>query len=196
MTTVSSPSSVDVPAVKPLPLEAYLRMTLVLRVGLGVALAILGVGIVAYTLENPNASSSSVLTSNPILSYLSLEGLASGLASGAVGAFLTLGLIVLVATPIVRVLSGLYHVPSGRRADDDHDHFRGVRPPHRRLAGDRALRPLTLPPGARTASAGASEFIDRLSDCRHPDIGERSGLFGVFRLGEDAEEGLGTRGPE
>ncbi|MGA8711050.1 MAG: DUF1634 domain-containing protein [Thermoplasmata archaeon] len=97
------------PAVKPLPLEAYLRMTLVLRVGLGVALAILGVGIVAYTLENPNASSSSVLTSNPILSYLSLEGLASGLASGAVGAFLTLGLIVLVATPIVRVLSGLYY---------------------------------------------------------------------------------------
>ena len=196
MTTVSSPSSVDVPAVKPLPLEAYLRMTLVLRVGLGVALAILGVGIVAYTLENPNASSSSVLTSNPILSYLSLEGLASGLASGAVGAFLTLGLIGTGRHADRPGAIGIVLFPSGRRADDDHDHFRGVRPPHRRLAGDRALRPLTLPPGARTASAGASEFIDRLSDCRHPDIGERSGLFGVFRLGEDAEEGLGTRGPE
>ncbi|MGD0587979.1 MAG: DUF1634 domain-containing protein [Thermoplasmata archaeon] len=109
MTAVSSPSSVEMPSVKPLPLDAYLRMTLVLRVGLGMALAILGGGIVAYTLENPNASSSSVLTNNPILSYLSLEGLGSGLASGAVGAFLTLGLIVLVATPIVRVLSGLYY---------------------------------------------------------------------------------------
>ena len=84
-------------------------MTLVLRLGLGVALAILGGGIVAYILANPGATSSSVLSSNPILNYLSFPGLGSGLAAGSIGAVLTLGLIVLVATPILRVVSGLYY---------------------------------------------------------------------------------------
>jgi len=92
-----------------LPDEAYVRMTLVLRVGLGVAVAILLGGIVAYVLANPGASSANVLAHNPILSYLSVPGLGSGLAAGSIGAVLTLGLIVLVATPIVRVVSGLYY---------------------------------------------------------------------------------------
>jgi len=95
--------------VKPLPPEAYLRMTFVLRAGLGLSLGILGAGIVAYLLLHPGASSSSVLTANPIAGYLSFGGLASGLASGSVEAFLTLGLVVLVATPVVRVVSGLYY---------------------------------------------------------------------------------------
>jgi len=109
---MTEPSTVDPaadPPAKPLPLDAYLRMTLVLRLGLGLALAILGAGIVVYIVQNPNADSSSVLSNNPILGYLSLGGLGSGLAAGAVGAILTLGLIVLVATPIVRVLSGFYY---------------------------------------------------------------------------------------
>jgi len=38
-----------------------------------------------------------------------LSGLASGLASGSVPAVLTLGMIVLIATPIVRVTPGLYY---------------------------------------------------------------------------------------
>ncbi|HYA70055.1 MAG TPA: DUF1634 domain-containing protein [Thermoplasmata archaeon] len=103
--------------VPPLPQEAYVRMTLVLRLGLGLSLAILGGGIVAYLLMNPGQSSSSVLANNPILSYLTLPGLASGLGSGSVSAVLTLGLIVLVATPIVRVVSGLYYFQKvGERA--------------------------------------------------------------------------------
>ena len=93
----------------PLPDEAYRRMTLVLRVGLGLALVILAGGVLAYLLQNPGATSSSTLGNNPILHYLSFQGLASGLANGSVGAVLTLGLIVLVATPIVRVASGLYY---------------------------------------------------------------------------------------
>jgi len=109
--TASSPSTT--PAVKPLPAEAYRRMTLVLRVGLGLSLAILGGAIVAYVLMNPGMDSSAVLSGNPILSYLSLPGLASGLASGSVGAILTLGLIVLVATPIIRVVSGMYYFRKG-----------------------------------------------------------------------------------
>ncbi|HTT45342.1 MAG TPA: DUF1634 domain-containing protein [Thermoplasmata archaeon] len=104
-----SPGSVGPPADHSLPAEAYARMTFVLRLGLGVALAILGGGIVAYILANPGATSSSVLSNNPILDYLSFPGLGSGLADGSIGAVLTLGLIVLVATPILRVVSGLYY---------------------------------------------------------------------------------------
>ena len=108
--TMVGPSVDDAPTVvKPLPPEAYVRMTLVLRVGLGVALAILGGGIVAYILANPNTTSSDVLSGNPILSYLSFPGLGSGLASGSIGAVLTLGLVALLATPIVRVVSGMYY---------------------------------------------------------------------------------------
>ena len=92
-----------------LPAEAYVRMTLVLRLGLGLSLAILGGGIVAYLVANPAETSQSVLAANPILAYLSVPGLGSGLAAGSIGAVLTLGLIVLVATPIVRVVSGLYY---------------------------------------------------------------------------------------
>jgi len=94
--------------VRPLPPEAYARMTLVLRLGLIVALAILGGGVVVYVLVNPGMTSSAVLSNNPILNYLSVAGLGSGLATGSVSAVLTLGLIVLVATPILRVVSGLY----------------------------------------------------------------------------------------
>ena len=108
MSAASLPAT-EPPAVKPLPPEAYVRMTLVLRLGLGISLAILGGGIVAYLLLNPGVSSSEVLSNNPILGYLSLPGLGSGLAAGSVSAVLTLGLIVLVATPILRVVSGLYY---------------------------------------------------------------------------------------
>jgi len=113
MTAVPSAPGPGTTPVERLPEQAYLRMSLVLRVGLGLALAILGVGIVAHILAFPNATSSSTLSSNPILPYLSLTGLASGLAAGSVDAFLTLGLLVLVATPIVRVLSGFYYFRRG-----------------------------------------------------------------------------------
>jgi len=113
MTTTAAPGPGSPLDHHPLPDEAYQRMTLVLRVGLGAALAILAGGVLAYLLEHPGASSSSILGSNPILNYLSFRGLASGLATGSVGAVLTLGLIVLVATPIVRVASGLYYFRQG-----------------------------------------------------------------------------------
>jgi uncharacterized membrane protein len=106
---VAAPVPEDPTEMHPLPPEAYVRMTFVLRLGLGLALAILGGGIVAYIWANPGESSSTVLSNNPVLSYLSFPGLGSGLAEGSVSAFLTLGLIVLVATPIVRVVSGLYY---------------------------------------------------------------------------------------
>lgn len=102
-------ATTELPEAHRLPDEAYVRMTLVLRLGLGLSLAVLLGGIVAYLVANPNESSQSVLASNPILNYLSFPGLGSGLAAGSIGAVLTLGLIVLVATPIVRVVSGMYY---------------------------------------------------------------------------------------
>ena len=117
MSSPDPPPASAPPSVGPLPPEAYVRMTLVLRVGLGLSLAILIGGLAAYILVHPGATSESVLSTNPILGYLSFPGLGSGLASGAVEAFLTLGLVVLVATPIVRVLSGFYYFRrAGERA--------------------------------------------------------------------------------
>jgi uncharacterized membrane protein len=107
-------SAPPVPPGHPLPDAAYRRMTFVLRVGLVAALAILLGGIVAYLLAHPGATSAEVLGSNPILQYLSLDGLASGLASGSIEAYLTLGLLVLLATPIVRVVAGSYYFGRGR----------------------------------------------------------------------------------
>ena len=103
--------------VEPLPPEAYSRMTLTLRAGLGLAIAILLAGLVAYVLVYPGATSGSVLSTNPILNYLNLSGLAAGLVSGSVEAYLTLGLVVLVATPILRVVTGFYYFRrAGERA--------------------------------------------------------------------------------
>jgi len=96
-----------------LPAAAYERMSLVLRVGLLASLVILVGGLAAYLLAHPAASSGSVLSSNPILQYLSFPGLAHGLASGSIPAYLTLGLLVLLATPLVRVLSGIYYFHHG-----------------------------------------------------------------------------------
>ena len=105
MTTVATPER--------LPDEAYRRMTLVLRVGLVASLGVLLTGLVAYLLKHPGDTSSSALSSNPILNYLSAGGLVTGLAQGHVEAYLTVGLLVLVATPIVRVLSGFYYFRKG-----------------------------------------------------------------------------------
>ena len=93
----------------PLPDAAYRRMTAVLRVGLAIALTILGGGEIAYLATHPSATSAQALASNPILGYLGLSGLAGGLAAGSIEAYLTLGLLVLLATPILRVVTGGYY---------------------------------------------------------------------------------------
>jgi len=96
-----------------LPLAAYSRMTLVLRAGLVSSLSILAVTLGFYLVREPSLTSEGVIGSNPALQYLGLNGLVSGLAAGSVPAYLTLGLLVLVATPLVRVLSGFYYFQRG-----------------------------------------------------------------------------------
>jgi uncharacterized membrane protein len=96
-----------------LPPSAYERMALLLRGGLFVSLALLVGGVVAYRWMNPSTTSAQAISSNPILRFLTLPGLAGGLAAGDPSAFLTLGLIVLVATPILRVAGGFYYFRRG-----------------------------------------------------------------------------------
>ncbi|MGI0055049.1 MAG: DUF1634 domain-containing protein [Thermoplasmata archaeon] len=91
-----------------LPAEAYRSMTRTLRVGLLVAIALFLGGVLVFIAQNPALAFSQLVGSNPILSYLGLSSLASGLAAGKPEAFLTVGVLVLIATPIARVLTGAY----------------------------------------------------------------------------------------
>ena len=112
---MTAPIASPAPAVPPprLPDEAYRRTTLLLRGGLLSAVAVLLGSLAAYLAENPNASSSSVISSNPVVQYLSLGGLGHGLATGAPQAYLALGVFVLIATPLLRVAAGVYYFGRG-----------------------------------------------------------------------------------
>jgi uncharacterized membrane protein len=101
-----SPPAAWVPRLSP---DARVRMTLVLRAGLSLSLAILVGALVGYLVKHPGATSGSILATNPILQYLNPAGLAQGLAGGHTEAFLTLGLLVLLATPLLRVATGAYY---------------------------------------------------------------------------------------
>jgi uncharacterized membrane protein len=100
-----------------LPDAAYRLTTVVLRVGLAASLAILLAALVAYLLANPGETSAAAVSSNPIVQYLTFGGLAHGLAVGAPDAFLTLGIFVLIAAPITRVVVGIYYFRQGHERE-------------------------------------------------------------------------------
>ena len=91
-----------------LPPEAYRRMAGVLRAGLAAALIAFVAGLVA-DLALRASSRWSPGAANPYRGYLSPAGLAAGLAAGAPVAYLTLAVLLLVATPLARVCTGLYY---------------------------------------------------------------------------------------
>ena len=105
------PSAVGVLPIPPprLPEDARAKMALVLRVGLGIALTILFVSLALYLVEHPAATSGSAVGSNPIVPFLTGTGFVNGLASGNPAAYLTLGVFALIATPVARVLTGVYY---------------------------------------------------------------------------------------
>jgi len=109
---VTAPPAPAAP-LRELPDAAYRRMTLVLRTGLLTSLALLLGALGAYFLRHPGATSGDVISSNPIAQYLTLGGLAHGLATGAPEAYLALGVFVLIATPILRVATGVYYFRQG-----------------------------------------------------------------------------------
>ncbi len=92
-----------------LPRVAYTHMALLLRIGLGVSLALLVGSTLAYVIAQPDQSLSSLLNTNLAAPFLSLTGLFGGLATGSPEAFLTLGVLVLIATPVARVALGAYY---------------------------------------------------------------------------------------
>jgi hypothetical protein len=80
-----------------LPPSAYVRMSGLLRLGLGISLGLLIVALIAYLLVHPSETSAHAIATNPILSFLNAGGLAQGLVTGNAAAF---GLLVL--GPLVR----------------------------------------------------------------------------------------------
>ncbi len=68
----------------------------------------LGVFAVVYVILNPASSGSQVIAHNPVRNYLSASGLATGLLHLQVEAFLTIGVLFLIATPVARVLAGAF----------------------------------------------------------------------------------------
>jgi len=95
--------------VRDLSPQAYVTMTRVLRLGLLLALSVLGIVVSIYVAVHPTESFSSVLSANPITDYLTPGGLAAGLDGLHLEAFLTVGILLLIATPIVRVFAGFYY---------------------------------------------------------------------------------------
>ena len=100
------------PSRERIPEEAYARMAVVLRVGLALSLLVFLSALTAYLALHPHAAWTSS-ASDVWRPYLSFLGLLGGLRAGSPVAYLTLGILLLVATPLVRVLSGLYYFEKG-----------------------------------------------------------------------------------
>ena len=91
-----------------LPPSVYRLMATVLRLGLVVALVILAGALVALLVQSPSSASGGWVSVNPLVRELDPRALGAGLAAGSPEAYLTVGVYALVATPVVRVVTGLY----------------------------------------------------------------------------------------
>jgi uncharacterized membrane protein len=96
-----------------LPAVAYARMAFVLRAGLLASLVVVVVSLAVLVARDPSAPIPAGISTPSTAGYLGLAGLASGLSSGAPVSYLTVGLLGLVATPLLRVASGLYYFRRG-----------------------------------------------------------------------------------
>ena len=103
----SRPDRAPTPDPQEIPLATYVRMAWVLRLGLVVAVALLSAAIVATTVKFPTSSSGYWISTNPLVRHLDLPQFAHDLVTGDPTAYLTLGVYALIATPVVRVISGL-----------------------------------------------------------------------------------------
>lgn len=90
-----------------LPLSVNRWMAMALRVGLIVALALFAGALAALVVRSAGSASGTWVSTNALVPYLDLRRLARGLAAGTPEAYLTLGVYALIATPVVRVATGL-----------------------------------------------------------------------------------------
>lgn len=104
-----TPAAVPLSPFRELPAEAYVLMSWVLRAGLLIASAFLLGALVMFFAQHPAAQLSVLLGTNPISGYLSPASLGRGIVSGHPQAYLTLGVLVLVVTPLGRVLTGCWY---------------------------------------------------------------------------------------
>ena len=105
--TDPAPPAAGVSSAGDLPASTYRRMAGVLRLGLAVALALLAGGLLALLAQSSGSDAGGWVHSNPLVGYLDPVTFAAGLAAGAPAAYLTLGVYALVATPVVRVATGI-----------------------------------------------------------------------------------------
>ncbi|MCL4324275.1 MAG: DUF1634 domain-containing protein [Candidatus Thermoplasmatota archaeon] len=92
-----------------LPPRAYSRMALVLRLGLVVSMTLIVLALAAYVVHHPDLTQDQLLTRNPIADYLSPGGLLAGLIGLHAEAYMTLGIVLLAATPVARVFTGMWY---------------------------------------------------------------------------------------
>lgn len=103
----AGPSAEAIP--RPLPPPAYATMALVLRAGLLLALALLITGVVLFIAHDPRESLGQLVRFNRFDRYFHLGGFLYGLRTARPGALMALGVAVLIATPMARVLTGAYY---------------------------------------------------------------------------------------
>ena len=93
------------------------RLGHLLRAGVLVAMSLFAVGAVDYAARHPHTGLIAAVDANPIGSYLSVPGLYHGILTGHAQPIIVLGLLVLVATTVLRVLIGaIYYAGHGERA--------------------------------------------------------------------------------
>jgi len=107
--TGSIPPPPQEPDVLRLPVDAYIMVSRVLRTGLAAGVALFLLGLATYLVRHPATSVSQADRTNPLLPFLNFSDLLHGLAQGQGLAILTLGVFVLLATPVARVLTGWYY---------------------------------------------------------------------------------------
>ncbi len=85
------------------------RLSWSLRIGLVTSAVLFSIGLLDFLARHPGEDAASALASNPISGYLTLSGLAQGLATGHAQVLLVLGILGLVATTVFRVaFAGAY----------------------------------------------------------------------------------------
>ncbi len=94
---------------EPLPKRAYATMAVVLRTGLFVSVALFVLGRVLFFVERPHETIADLSASQRFLRFLDPGVLVAGLAHGDPTAILSLGMFTLVATPMARVLTGMFY---------------------------------------------------------------------------------------
>lgn len=97
-----------------LPPAAHRVISWQLRIGLVVSLVLIVTFLALYAARNDPESLDHVVAHNPILSFLSGSGLLAGLVAFRPEAYLTVGVLVLIATPVLRVATGLHYFHQNR----------------------------------------------------------------------------------